>query len=158
MDQNFLEFWGNFLISAAKGQQQLEDLTNFLKGDFAKTQGLTDSFLKAYGLENLDDRHPDFQKIWQKSKQDFQESHRTYLNLLGVAPREDYVELAHRCEELKTKVADQEETIKNLRLLLEEKGLDYGAVTLKFQELIKKQTETVHDFFSGLAEIQKKDK
>jgi uncharacterized coiled-coil protein SlyX len=151
VDQNFLEFWGNFLISVAKGQQQLEDLTNFLKGDFAKTQGLTDSFLKAYGLENLDDRHPDFQKIWQKSKQ-------AYLNLLGVVPREDYVELAQRCEELKTKVADQEETIKNLRLLLEGKGLDYGAVTLKFQELIKEQTETVHDFFSGLAEIQKKDK
>lgn len=156
VDQHFLEFWGNFLISVAKGQQQLEDLTSFLQGDFAKTETLADVFRKAYGLENLNDRNPDFHNLWKKSTQDFQESYRAYLNLLGVVSREDYAELAQRYEELKAKAADQEETIKHLRLLLEEKGLDYGAVTLKFQELIKKQAETVQDFFSGLAEIQKK--
>jgi len=27
MDRHFLEFWGNFLIKAAKGQKQLEDMS-----------------------------------------------------------------------------------------------------------------------------------
>ena len=148
MDKHFLEFWGNFLISVAKGQQQLEDLAGFLQGDFAKTENLAKIFFQAYGLENLTDKNPDFQNQWEKSKQDFQESYRAYLHLLGAVPREDY-------EELQAKVAEQEETIKNLRFLLEEKGLDYGTVTLKFQELIKNQAETVQDFLSSLVDLQK---
>ena len=156
MDKHFLEFWGNFLISVAKGQQQLEDLASFLQGNSPKPDRLADIFLKAYGLENLNDRQSEFQKMWEKSKQDFQESYRAYINILGVVPREDYAELARQCEELQAKVADQEETIKYLRSLLEEKGLDYTVMTKNFQELVKKQAETVQDFFSALADLQKK--
>ena len=76
---------------------------------------------------------------------------------MGLAPREDYAELAQRCEELKEKVAEQEETIKHLRLLLEDKGLDYRAVTQEFQELIKKQAETVQEFFSGVTALSQKE-
>ncbi|MEJ2092733.1 MAG: hypothetical protein P8X65_11130 [Syntrophobacterales bacterium] len=149
MDKHFLEFWGNFLISVAKGQQQLEDLAGFLKGDFTQSENLAKIFFQAYGLESLQDRKPDFQSQWEKSIRDFRESYRAYLHLLGAVPREDY-------EALQAKVADQEETIMQLRLILEEKGLDYSAVTRSFQELLKKQTQTVQDFLSGLADLQKK--
>jgi len=155
VDKHFLEFWGNFLISVAKGQQQLEDLAAFLQGDFAQSGNLAKIFFQAYGLENLKDKKPDFQDLWEKSKKDFQESYRAYLHLLGAVPREDYAKLEGRYKELQAKVADQEETIMQLRLILEEKGLDYSAVTKSFQELLKKQTQTVQDFFSGLADLQK---
>jgi hypothetical protein len=32
MDRQFLEFWGNFMLNAAKSQKQLEDLTAWMKG------------------------------------------------------------------------------------------------------------------------------
>lgn len=155
MDKHFLEFWGKFLISVAQGQQRLEDLTEFLQGDFAPTENLAKIFFQAYGLENLTDSKPDFQDQWEKSKQDFQESHRAYLHLLGAVPREDYTKLAQRCKDLQAKVANLEVTIMQLRLVLAEKGLDYRAVTRSFQELLKKQTQTVQDFLSGLADQQK---
>ena len=53
MDKHFLEFWGNFLISVAQGQQQLEDMDRWLKGGFANVQGLTDIFQEAYGLDQV---------------------------------------------------------------------------------------------------------
>jgi hypothetical protein len=157
VDKKFLEFWGNFLIGVAQGQQRLEDLTRFLQGDFTQTETLTNIFFKAYGLENLKDQDTDFQKLWEQSRQEFQVSRRAYLSLLGGVPREDYAELEQRYEELQARATDQEEIIQQLRSLLEGKGLDYGAVTRNFQELIRKQTETVQDFFSGLTELQKKD-
>lgn len=157
MDKQFLEFWGNFLISLAQGQQHLEDLSRFLQGDFTATETLAQAFFKAYGLGSLKDRSPDFQTMWEKARQDFQESRGAFLHLLGGVPREDFTELRRRYEELQAQAADQKKTIQQLRLLLEEKGLDYRAVTRTFQELIKKQTQTVQDFFKGLADLQKKD-
>jgi len=155
VDKKFLEFWGNFLVSVAQGQQHLEDLTRFLQGDFIQAETLAHSFFKAYGLENLQEQ--DFQEMWERARREFQESRRAYLSLLGGVPREDYAELEQRYEELQAQAAVQEETIQQLRLLLEENGLDFGAVTRSFQELIKKQTETVQEFFSDLADLQKKD-
>ena len=148
MDKHFLEFWGNFLISVAQGQQQLEDLTRFLQGDFAPSGNLAKIFFQAYGLENLEDKKPDFQSQWEKSIRDFRESYRAYLHLLDAVPREDY-------EALQAKVAEQEDTIMQLRLVLEEKGLDYSAATRSFQELLRKQAQTFQDFLSGLANPQK---
>ena len=72
---------------------------------------------------------------------DFRESFKEYLNLLGMVPREEYAALARKYEEFKEKVAEQEETIKLLRMLLEEKGLGLEATSLEFQRLIEKQGE-----------------
>jgi hypothetical protein len=157
VDKKCLEFWGNFLTGVAQGQLHLKDLPRFFEGDVAENQTPTDIFLKAYGLENLNKQSPDFQKMWKKSWQEFQASHRAYLSLLGGVPREDFAKLERRYEEVQARAEAQEETIRQLRLLLGEKGLDYRAVTRSFQELIKKQTQTVQDFFSGLVDQQKKD-
>jgi hypothetical protein len=34
MDRHFLEFWGNFLINAAKGQKQMEDMSKWMQQGF----------------------------------------------------------------------------------------------------------------------------
>jgi hypothetical protein len=88
--------------------------------------------------------------MWKKAEKDFRDSFKDYLNLLGVVPREEYATLARQFEESKAKVAEQEETIKYLRLLLEEKGLGLEATTLEFQQLIKKQGEQFQKFIQGL--------
>jgi hypothetical protein len=149
MDKHFLEFWGNFLLSVARGQQQLEDMTRWLQGGFA-VPGLSDIFQKAYGLDHLNKNAPDYLKICQQSEQDCMDAYRTYLNFMGLIPREDYAELARSWVELKEKVEEQEFTIKNLRLLLEDKGVKYWSLTQEFQELIKRQAEVAQECLSGL--------
>ncbi len=155
MDRHFLEFWGNFLLQAAQGQKQLEDLSRWSKagvvnfGDFAKL------FRQAYGLEESDQGGPDYQKIWKKAEKDFRESFRDYLTLLGVVPREEYAELARRYEELEEKAAKQEETIKLLRRLVSDKGLDSAVATLELQKLMQKQGKKFQELLKDFGEALK---
>ena len=51
MDRQFLEFWGNYLLSVARGQKQLEDVTRWISGGFSGVEELTALFKKYYGLE-----------------------------------------------------------------------------------------------------------
>ena len=69
-----------------------------------------------------------------------------------MVPREEYEALAKRCEEVKERLAEQEQTIKTLRMLAEEKGLGLEATTLEFQNVIKKQGDQFQKFIQGLGE------
>jgi hypothetical protein len=148
MDRHFLEFWGNFLLQAAKGQKQLEDLTKWSKqacincGDFAAL------FRQVYGLEQPEQDSPDYQKIWKKAEEDFRKSFQDYLSLLSVVPREEY-------EELEEKLAEREKTIQQLRQLLSDKGLDLSVVTLEFQQLMEKQGEQFQELMQNFGEAFK---
>jgi uncharacterized coiled-coil protein SlyX len=155
MNRHFLEFWGKALLQAAKGQKQLEDLAKWCQQGFLGFQDYTKLFKAVYGLEETAEDSPDFFTLWKKAEEDFRESFRDYLNLLGMVPREEYAALARQYEELKEKVGEQEDTIKHLRTLLEEKGMGLEATTLQFQQLIKKQGEQFQKFIKGLGESGK---
>jgi hypothetical protein len=158
MDRHFLEFWGKFLLNAAKSQKQMEDLTKWLHRGFYNLQDLTSLFQQAYGLEQVDQDSPDYLKLWDKAEENFRESFREYLNLLGGVPREEYQALAEKYENLKKKVAQQEETIKQLKKLLEEKGLGLAVANLEFQDLIKKQGEQFQELLKGFAAAMEPDR
>jgi uncharacterized coiled-coil protein SlyX len=155
MNRHFLEFWGKALLEAAKSQKQLEDLARWFQRGFLGFQDYTQLFKAAYGLDEVPESSPDYLTLWKKAEEDFRESFKEYLNLLGMVPREEYAALARRYEELKEKVAEQEEIMKHLRMLLEEKGMGLEATTLEFQRLIKKQGEQFQKFIKGLGESAK---
>lgn len=152
MNRHFLEFWGKALLEAARNQKQLEDFAKWFQGGFLGLQDYTQLFKSAYGLDEVTEDSPDYFSLWKKAEEDFRRSFQDYLNLLGVVPREEYATLARECEQLKEKVAQQEETIQHLRRLTEEKGLGLEATTLEFQSLIKKQGEQFQKFIQGLGE------
>ena len=152
MDRHFLEFWGNFLLQAAKGQKQLEDFAKWSKRGFVNFGDFTTLFRQAYDLEQPKQENPDYQAIWKKAEKDFRDSFQDYLSLLGVIPREEYVELARKYEKLEEKVAEQEETIQHLKKLLSDKGLDYAVVTLELQKVMKKQSEHFQELMKDFGE------
>ena len=155
MDPNFLEFWGKALLQAAQSQKQLEDLAKWCQRGFLGFQDYTQLFKASYGLDEMAESSPDYFTLWKKSEDDFRDSFKEYLNLLGMVPREEYAALARKYEDLKEKVAEQEETIKVLRMLLEEKGLGLAATSLEFQRLIEKQGEQFQKLIQGLGESEK---
>ncbi len=155
MNRHFLEFWGKALLEAAKSQKQLEDLSKWFQRGFLGFQGLTKLFKHSYGFDEVPEDSPDYFTVWKKAEDDFRNSFKDYLNLLGMVPREEYAALARKYVELKAKAADQEATIKHLRMLADEKGLGLEAMTLEFQELIKKQGEQFHKFLEGLGQSMK---
>jgi hypothetical protein len=139
MDKHFLEFWGNFLTNAAKGQKQLEDMAAWMGQGLRGFESLTALFRKCYGLDRLQEGSPEYLKTWNKAELDFSKSFKDYLSFFGVVPREEHLALVKKYEELKVKLAGQEETINHLRMLLSQKMLDQGEVTKEFQTLAQEQ-------------------
>jgi len=158
MDKHFLEFWGNFLLSAAKGQRQLEEMAKWLNQGFSGFEDLNAMFRKFYGLDRLTEKSPDYLKTWEKAEADFRESLVDYLSLFGVVPREVHLMLVEKYEKLKKKVAAQEETIGHLRMLLQEKEVDQAKVVSGLQKLTVEQGEQFGKLVKSFAEFYKKDK
>jgi chromosome segregation ATPase len=156
MDRQFLEFWGNFLLNVAKGQKQFEDMTRWIHQGFKGFDDLNAMFTKCYGLEKLGEDSPDYIKAWQDAMDVFQRSFKDYLSLMNVVPRDEYNELVKKYEDLKEKVADREETVKHLQLLLERQGTDEGHLTKGFHDLIKKQTEEFQELMKSLGQSLEK--
>ena len=142
MDRQFLEFWGNFLIHAAKGQKQLDDMTRWMQQGFKGFDELTAMFKTFYGLDNSDESTANDMLSWKKASEDFQKSFKDYLRLMGLVSKDEHLALVEKYETLKEKVAVQEETIKHLRMLLEEKhDTSQADLAQEFQTLIEKQTQ-----------------
>ena len=82
---------------------------------------------------------------------------KTTLTLLGVVPLDEHLALVRKYEELKEKVASQEETIKHLRLLFAEgKKEEFQEVSGRFEELAKKQGEQLQKLMESFAQSPKK--
>ncbi len=142
MDRHFLEFWGNFLINAAKGQQQFDELTQWMHQGFKGFEDLTAMFRKAYGLEKPGSApEPEYQQNWHKATREFRESLNAYFSLLGVIPLSEHLALLEKYEALKKENAEQLETIQRLRDLLGQRDSGQTAVVENFKELVSRQNE-----------------
>ena len=153
MDKSFLEFWGNFLINTAKEQKRMEDLAKWMQQGFKGFDDLTEMFKKLYGLEHMEKDTPAYMDTWEKASENFLNSYKDYLNLMGMVSKDEHLTLIKKYEELKEKAASQEETINHLRLLLEEKKTKSQEELVQgFHDLIEKQSkkfqETMETFGS----------
>ncbi|MFO8084796.1 MAG: hypothetical protein R6U27_10815 [Desulfobacterales bacterium] len=140
----------------------MEEFFKLSQQGFKGFEEMSAMFQKFYGLENLEKIEkdaPDYAKIMQKATSDFQDSFRQYLAMLGVVPKEDYIGLVKKYEELKKRVTDQEETIRHLQMLLGEKHADQGETVKVFQDLIEKQSEQFVEMMNAAGQyFQKQEK
>jgi hypothetical protein len=157
MDRQFLEFWGHYLLAAAQGQKQLEDLNQWIRQGFSGFEELTAMFQKFYGLEPAPDENPELAKAWENAAAGFRNSFNAYLDLMGVVPRDQYQALEQKCADLQKKVADQEATIKILRSLLTEEGTYQGETVKVFQNLVNKQSDAFETLMKNLTMDTKDD-
>jgi len=152
-----MEFWGNFLLNAAKSQKQVEDMTKWMKSGFSGFEELTSLFQKAYGLEKVEKESPDYLKMWAGAQENFTKSFKDYLALLGVVPLDEYLALLKKYEALKEKVASQEETVKHLKMLFADaKKEEFQEISGQFEELAKKQGEQFQKLMDSFAKSAKK--
>jgi len=157
MDRQFLEFWGNYLLAAAKGQKQLEELNQWIRQGFSGFDDLTAMFKKFYGLERPPKENSDSAKAWENAADGFRNSFNAYLDLMGVVPRDKYQALEQDYAALQKKVADQEETIKVLRSLLADEGTYQGETTKVLQDLVNRQAEAFEKLMRNLTADTKEE-
>jgi chromosome segregation ATPase len=158
MDRHFLEFWGNLFINTAKQQKQMEDLAKWMQQGFKGFDELTAMFNKFYGLENLKKDTPAYMESWEAASENFLNSFKKYLDLMGMVPKNEHLALAKKYEELKKKVADQEETINHLRMLLQErKAESQDELVQGFHDLIDKQSKQFQETMETFGSFFKKE-
>jgi uncharacterized coiled-coil protein SlyX len=152
MDRQFLEFWGNYLLAAARGQKQLEDLSQWIRQGLSGFEELNAMFKRIYGLGPPSGEDADSSNAWQNAATDFFKSFNAYLALLDLIPKNEYRALEEKLDALQKKVAEQENTIQVLRQLLTEKGTYQGETAKVFQDLVNKQAEAFETLMKGMAE------
>jgi len=158
VDKHFLEFWGNFLINTAKEQQRMEDLSKWMQQGFKGFDELTAMFNKFYGLEQMQRDTPVYMETWKKASENFLQSFNDYIGLMGMVPKDKHLALIKKYDELKEKVSAQEETIKHLRLLLDEKKTESQKELVQgFQDLIEKQSKEFQETMETFGNFFKTD-
>jgi hypothetical protein len=158
VDEKYLEFLGNLFLSAAKNRKQMEDFIKLSRQGFKGIEEMSAIFRKFYGLENIEKDAPEYIKTWQNATEEFQNTFREYLAMVGCVSKEDYLSLVEKYEKLKKKVADQDETIRHLQMLLRDKSVDQGETVKVFQDLVTKQSEQFMEMMNTVGQyFQKKD-
>lgn len=152
MDEKFLEFWGNLLLNAARSKKQGDDLMRWLQMGLpgmispaspkiaaAGFEEMIAAFKKLYGLDKLSPPKEDSQKAWAEALKEFQQSFQDYLAVCGVVPKKEHLALVEKYEALKAKCADQEETIRHLRMLLSDRKEEHADAATQLQEIVRNQ-------------------
>jgi len=155
MDKNFLESWGNLLISIARGQKQTGDMTRWLNQDFTGVDTLMAPFKKFYGLDQVSPATAKYEEVWNKQLKSFQDSFQEYLKLLDVVPRREYQKVQEENQALKKQIVEMEKAIKDLRTLVAEKmGSSASEAVKSFQDLVFSQMDKFQEMmrsFGGLS-------
>ena len=151
MDRHFLEFWGNYLLSVAKGQKQLEDMTRWIHQGFKSADEMAVMFKKYYGLEDCDRSKPESASAWEKAAADFGKSFSEYFRVMGWISTEEYQALEEKNRSLEEKIARQDQTIKRLKDLLSQPVIDQGLTLNVLQDLIKKQSDEFQQLMTNLS-------
>ncbi len=141
MDRRFLEFWGNVLLGAARGQEQIETLGRLANEGFKTFEQQLALFQKFYGLDRKPDPPAPYAEMWTKAAADFMQSYQEFLGLMGMVPRDDYEALARENEALKKKVEELEESLKKTKRRPGAKESDPSEIVKGFEGLMQKQAE-----------------
>jgi len=153
MDKQFLEFWGNIMLSAAKGQQQLDDIMKWFSGNYKDFKDITSLFCRMYGLDPESEKKPDFLKIWQNALDEYQRSFGEFAIMMDLVPRKEYIALSRENQDLKKRIAELEDGNARLRTLLGDKAASPGQGLKDFQELINDQARQYQDFMKSVTAV-----
>lgn len=141
MDAQFLEFWGKFFQNAARSQKQLEQMAEWIRQGFTTVNESVELFKKLYGLNESQKTPEDDAAKWHKAIADFENAFNQFARLFGWVAQPEYTALQQKCTEQTETIRQQDQTIKQLRALLEiREGFAGGEVMERFQSLIKDQS------------------
>jgi len=157
MDKNILEFWGQALLNAARSQQQLEDINKLIGSNAGADNPFWQQFFKAFGwrkAQQMDTSNAgDLSLIMSDVYKEFVKS---YLTLFNYIPREEYLKLAKENEELKTKIAELENSIAGYKNSSVKNNFDQEQVVDNLTKIMKNQAQHFQDLMKQLNQHYKK--
>lgn len=150
MNKDFLEFWGNFLIQAARGQRQMEELAKLTGMGFEALEEQKAFWSVLLPASRETAKKPEAMEMWEKFPDDFRKSYREFVKILGLVSLEEYQELLKKNEALEKKLAEQIRTHPKVRSA-GKKVLDVQREIEKgLQGLIEKQGEQFKELMESI--------
>ena len=153
MNSQFLEFFGNYLIQAARWQNQISQLSGGKTPtgmDVSELGRLFKQFCSIGGRQESE--FAEYARMWQQAVENFQSVFCPYAKMWGWVPEADYQVLQKKCDLLEKKIRKQDQIISQLRSLLEEKGLGQVEMLQRFQSLIQDQSDEFQTFMQNFGE------
>ncbi len=153
MDKKFLEFWGNLLISAAKKQEQIENLQRLATEGFKACEFQMNLFRDFYDLKPMTATPASDDQIWEKAFSDFMKSYQEFIGFLGLVPRKTYDELAQENDHLKKKISDLEKSLRSRRKKTGRQETDPALVVKGLEGLMKKQADQFQTLMTSYGKL-----
>ena len=123
MSRHFYEFWGNYYLNLARGQQQMDNLATLMKQGLTGMNDIAALFRRCYGFEtDTAAKSESVPQSWQRTVADCQRVLNQLAALWGWVPQTEYERVVRERNMLKKKNEDQDAVIRQLRDLLNEEG------------------------------------
>jgi hypothetical protein len=153
VNSQFMEFFGNYLIQAARWQKLVEQTSSDQTPGISDMTELGRMFQKACGMDGpADPAFAEYSRLWQQAAENFQSVFNTYAGTWGWVPRADYQALQEKCDSLENTIRQKDQIISQLRSLLEEKGLGHSELLQRFQSLIQDQNDEFQMFMKNFGD------
>lgn len=149
MDSQFFKFWGEFLLKAAEGKRQLEEMTRWVQSGSPPSGELAALFQQCYGLPETASGADN--KQWRKATADFRDALEAYAPMWGWVPLDRYNQLKRKTERLETTVAEQTRLIKQFEALLEDRDMGHMTMITRFQNVIDDQSQAFEKLMQAVA-------
>ncbi|HNY65945.1 MAG TPA: hypothetical protein PKM41_10945 [Deltaproteobacteria bacterium] len=151
MDKNLMELWGNYFLTAAKGQKQMEDFSKLAQGGFWEMPDMSGMMGVFSGMDALARASNEYLKIFIRANEEMQKSIKDFLALMDLVPRKDYEDLLEEYETYKKSVEEREKGTVG-KVLAEELSLQTQGLK-SFEELMRNQTRQFQDLMSNFTRL-----
>jgi hypothetical protein len=151
MDKDFMELWGNFFLTAAKGQKQFEDFSKMAKQGFMGLPDMSGMMSAFSGMEAFARASNEYLKIFTRTNEEIQKAVKEVLALMDLVPRKDYQALLEEYEAYK-KSAEEREKGNMGKTLAEEMSLQTQGLR-SFEELMRNQTQQFQNLMSNFTKL-----
>jgi len=118
MEEYYNELWANQLSFVEKGQEQIQDMTKLIMqgiNSFEKAPEMLGDFSSSnfWSQETYD-----YIKAWDMTSEDFVKFFNDYLNLIGLVPKKEHLELLNKYNDLnQSDTAREKEASKHKKLV-----------------------------------------
>jgi len=124
MEEYFYEFWKNQSITVEKGQKQMQDMTKLIMQGLSGFEEVPEMFGKFCGMDFWSKETCDYMRAWEMTTEDFQKFFKYYLDLMGLVPKDEYLELANKYNNMDESVADKiKEISKQLKIVADQEKM-----------------------------------
>ena len=124
MNRYFDEFWKNQFINVDKGQKQMEDMTKLIMQGLSGFEEVPEMFGKFYSMDFWSKETQEYVKTWEMTTEDFQKFFKYYLDLMGLVPKDEYLKLANKYNNMDESVTDKiKEISKQVKIVADQEKM-----------------------------------